>query len=101
MRIVRANSTSTIVKIVESACAADIFVIRTLIDFDVTRVAATHAKPVETSRTDSESRILANKKFFAVWTFLRSAVRERRLFCRIGKPDSRRNFPAKSDRRTV
>lgn len=98
MQIARENSTSAIVKIVESACAADTFFIRALIGFDWMRVIATHTKAVKTSRTDSESRFLANKKFFVLWTFWRPAARERRRFWRIDKPDSRRSFPAAIDR---
>jgi hypothetical protein len=63
MQIVRENSTSAIVKIVESRCAAGIFGIRMRRELRVIEARATHREASKTTAADSESRSLAMKKF--------------------------------------
>jgi hypothetical protein len=67
----RENSTSAIVKIEESACAADIFAIYNSTCFHASLVTATHS-------TDAKSR---------AWTLSRE-IWQTKNFCHCGRPDT-------------
>jgi hypothetical protein len=92
MRIVRANSTPTIVKIAGIACAASVSVIRTLRARCVARTVATHRCRSKALGVDSESRILAMKKFSCKEPSRLIAARQIRFFARIAETDSQGRF---------
>jgi hypothetical protein len=89
MRIVRENSTSAIVKIAGNACAADVFVVRTLNERRIAHLDATHRYKLKALGADSESRILAMKKFSCAEPSRLIGARQNRFFARIAKTDSR------------
>jgi hypothetical protein len=89
MRIVRENSTSAIVKIAENSCAAIVSVIRLLNGRQCARPVATHRGRMKTLGVDSESRILAMKKFSCAEPRRLIAARQNRTFERIAETDSR------------
>jgi hypothetical protein len=63
MREVREKSASPFVKIAGNACAAGTFIIRTTDEWHAHHATATHRNSLWAHRADSESRILAIKKF--------------------------------------
>jgi hypothetical protein len=92
MRKVCEKSTSAIVKIAGNACAAGTFVIRMIAELQPHRAFATH-HDVSTPRcADSESRILAMKKFSRGSRRRLIAPRQIRFFERIAIADSRPAF---------
>jgi hypothetical protein len=88
MRIVRENTTLAIVKITESACAAVVFVIRRCNEQTNAHVVATHRCRSKAHHADSESQILAMKKFSCAEPSRLIAARQNRLFARIAETDS-------------
>jgi hypothetical protein len=92
IRIVRANSTSAIVKIAESGCAAGISVIHIKSEQQAASIEATHLHRRKALGADSESRILATKKFSCKEPSPLIAARQNRFFARIAETDSRRRF---------
>jgi hypothetical protein len=92
IRIVCANSTSSIVKITESTCAAVVSVICIKSEQHVASIAATHLHQRKPLGVDSESRILAMKKFSCKEPSRLIAARQIRFFARIAKTDSRGRF---------
>jgi hypothetical protein len=87
MRIVRENLDSANVKIAENACAADVFFILLQCAQHLAHAVATHQTPPKALCTDSESRILAMKKFSVKDASRRIGARQNRIFARIA--DSR------------
>jgi hypothetical protein len=85
MRIVRENPTSANVKIEESACAADVFFIRVQRAQRVAHLVATHRAQQLALCADSESRILAMKKFSGKDTSRLIGARQNRIFARIAE----------------
>jgi hypothetical protein len=85
MRIVRENSTSAIVKIAESACAADVSELRIKSERRAASIKATHLHRRNASGADSESRILAMKKFSCAEPSRLIAARQNRFFARIAQ----------------
>jgi hypothetical protein len=63
MRIVRENLDLANVKITGNACAADVFLTRAQRAQHAARIVATHQAQPKALCADSESRILAIKKF--------------------------------------
>jgi hypothetical protein len=63
MRKVQQGPASTFVNIAGSACAAVVSEIRIIDDRDAIDVVATHRCRAKAARADSESQILAIKKF--------------------------------------
>jgi hypothetical protein len=92
IRIVRANSTSTIVKIAGGDCAAGISSLRVGSEQHPVGVAATHLHQRKALGVDSESRILAIKKFSCKQPSRLIAARQIRFFARIAETDSRGRF---------
>jgi hypothetical protein len=92
MQKVREGPTSAIVNIAGSDCAAGVFVIRALINRRVSNVAATHRWPPKARCADSESRILAMKKFSCPPASRLIAARQNRFFARIASTDSQDGF---------
>jgi hypothetical protein len=82
MQIVRENSTSAIVKIIESDCAAGIFVILIKRVVRVTGAFATQRTTPENPFADSESGFLAMKKFFGNPTWRLIGPRQPGIFAR-------------------
>src|ERR1700730_3195253 len=87
-RIVRENSTSTIIKIAENPCAAVAFVIRFIDEHHLHRTIATRRDGSKTRRANSESSYLAIKKFLCFSRFLLIAPRQSQFFERIAGTDS-------------
>jgi hypothetical protein len=85
MRIVRENLDSANVKIAGNACAADVFLTRLQCTQHVAHAIATHQAQPKVLCTDSESRILAMKKFSCATTSRRIGARQNRIFARIAK----------------
>jgi hypothetical protein len=98
IRIVRANSTSAIVKIVESTCAAGVSVIRIENEQHAASINATHLHQPKALGVDSESRILAIKKFSCKEPSRLIAARQIRFFARIAETDSQGRFARATDR---
>jgi hypothetical protein len=89
---VRANSTSTIVKIAESAYAAVVSVVFIKSEQHAASIAATHLHRCKALGMDSESRILAMKKFSCEEPSRLIAPRQIRFFARIAETDSQARF---------
>jgi hypothetical protein len=85
MRIVRENPTPANVKIAENACAADISWIRMLRAQHLACIVATHRAQPKALCADSESRILAMKKFSCAETSRLIGARQNRIFARIAQ----------------
>jgi hypothetical protein len=85
MSIVRENPTSANVKIAESACAADVSFIRLQRAQHLAHVVATHRVRPKALCADSESRILAMKKFSCAETSRLIGARQNRIFARIAE----------------
>jgi hypothetical protein len=79
------KSSGMIVVIAESACAAIVFVIRTLIDRHVAGIAATDRYRSDRRCADSESRFLAMKKFSCPPASRLIVARQNRFFERIAR----------------
>jgi hypothetical protein len=79
------STTSTTINIEGNACAAGIFIICTFNDYGSIDITATHRKPPEARRTDSESRILAIKKFSCSPASRLIGARQNRIFARIAR----------------
>jgi hypothetical protein len=84
-RIVRENSTSANVKIAESACAADGFFIRVSSRRHAALIIATHRHRPKALGADSESQILAIKKFSRAETSRLIGARQNPIFARIAE----------------
>jgi hypothetical protein len=85
MRIVRENLDSANVKITENACAADVFLTRLQCAQHIARIIATHQAQPKALCTDSESQILAMKKFSRAAPSRRIGARQNRIFARIAE----------------
>ena len=92
MRIVRANSTSAIVKITESGCAAGISALHIGNEQHPASINATRLHQRKALGVDSESRILAIKKFSCEERSRLIAARQIRFFARIAETDSQARF---------
>jgi hypothetical protein len=79
------NATSTTINIEGNACVAGIFVICTFSDYCSIDVTTTHRRPLEARRMDSESRILAIKKFSCLPASRLIGARQNRIFARIAR----------------
>jgi hypothetical protein len=97
MRIVPENSTSTIVNIARNPCAADVSAILAAHARRRIRRIATRRRETKARRADSESRILAMKKFSRATPSRRIGVRQNRIFARIAQ----RRFAGAISRRAV
>ena len=86
------NPTRMMVRIAESACAAVVSTVGSLIYQHVAAVVATHEHLSEVRCADSESRILAMKKFSCPPASRLIAARQNRFFARIAATDSRHDF---------
>jgi hypothetical protein len=85
MRIVRENLGPANVKIEENACAADVFLIHLERAQHLMRIIATDRLQRSAFFADSESRILAMKKFSCAETSRLFGARQNRIFARIAK----------------
>ena len=85
MQIVRANSMSTIVKIAESDCAAGVSSLHIESEQGAASIDATHLRRRKGLGADSESRILAMKKFSCAEPSCLIAARQNRFFARIAE----------------
>jgi hypothetical protein len=92
IRIVRANSTSAIVKIAECPCVAVVSVVCIKSKQHAKSIEATHLHQRKALGADSESRILATKKFSCKEPSRLIAARQIRFFARIAETDSRGVF---------
>jgi hypothetical protein len=81
----RENATSTTVNIEGNACAAGVFVACTFNDCCSIDVTTTHRRQVKARCTDSESRILAIKKFSCLPASRLIGARQNRIFGRIAR----------------
>jgi hypothetical protein len=79
------NATQANVNIEGNACAAGVFVIRTLIDCCAIDVIATHQCRLKARCADSESRFLAIKKFSCSPASRLIGARQNRFFARIAR----------------
>jgi hypothetical protein len=92
MRKVQQVPASTFVNIAGSACVAAISAIRIINDLRAIIVVATHRGRAKAARADSESQILAIKKFSCPERQRLIGARQNRIFGRIGATDSRARF---------
>src|SRR5260370_41751898 len=92
MRDERENPTPLTVNIARSACAAGTSVIDSLNDRRAVDVVATDRDRLKARCADSESRVLAIKKFSWSTASCRSVARQNRLFARIAAPDAQGDF---------
>jgi hypothetical protein len=76
---------SSIVKIAESGCAASVSVLRIESERHVASIVATHLHQRKPRGADSESRILAIKKFSCAEPSRLIAARQNRFFARIAE----------------
>jgi hypothetical protein len=85
MRIVRENPASANVKIAENVCAADVSLIPLQRAQHRVHIIATHRVQPKARCADSESRILAMKKFSCAKPSRLIGARQNRIFARIAK----------------
>jgi hypothetical protein len=83
MHRARENTSPAIINIEGNACAADVSVILSRIDRHVADVVAGLEWRLKTRFADSESRILAMKKFSCSPASRRIGARQNRFFARI------------------
>jgi hypothetical protein len=81
----RENATSTTINIEGNACAPGVFVICTFDDYCSIDVTTTHRRRLKARCTDSESRILAIKKFSGLAASRLIGARQNRIFARIAR----------------
>jgi hypothetical protein len=84
-RAARENATSTTVNIEGNACAAGVFVMCAFNECCSIDVTTTHRRQLKARRTDSESRILAIKKFSCLAASRLIGARQNRIFARIAR----------------
>src|SRR6266403_3140759 len=94
MRDEREHPTLPTANIARSDCAASISVTDSLKDRRVADIIATDRGRLKARCADSESRLLAIKKFSWSTASRRIAVRQNRFFSRIAAPDSQLRFLA-------
>jgi hypothetical protein len=94
MRDERENPTLPTANIAGSDCAASISVTDSLKDRRAADIIATDRGRLKAHCADSESRLLAIKKFSWSTASRRIAVRQNRFFARIAAPDSQLRFLA-------
>jgi hypothetical protein len=85
MRIVRENLGPVNVKIAGNACAAHVSLIHIQCAQHRARIIATHRLQAKAFCADSESRILAMKKFSCAETSRLIGARQNRIFARIAE----------------
>jgi hypothetical protein len=93
MRVVRENTMSAIVNVARNTCAAVISLILTSYAHSTIDVVATHRCRQKALRADSESRLLAIKKFSCTTPWRLIAARQTRFFAGIAAADSESDFP--------
>jgi hypothetical protein len=94
MQKVQQRPTSAFVNIEGNACAADVFAIRACDDRCAIDVIATHRERPNAVGADSESQILAIKKFSRLRRLRLIRARQNRIFGRIAATDSQVGFSA-------
>jgi hypothetical protein len=94
MQKVQQRPTSAYVNIAGNACAADVFTIHALDDRCAIEVIATHRGRSKVAGADSESQILAIKKFSWSQRGRLIGARQNRFFGRIACADSQGRFPS-------
>jgi hypothetical protein len=83
MQVVRKIAMPTIVNMTGNTCAAVVFITRASNDRDAIALVATHRHHPKALCADSESRILAMKKFSCSTASRLIAARQNRFFARI------------------
>jgi hypothetical protein len=90
------NATPRIVNPARNACAAGIFVIHARHGKRIIDIIATHHRQMKARCADSESRVLATKKFSRSPASRRIVARQNRFFARIAAADSQgENFASR------
>jgi hypothetical protein len=92
----REKATSAIINIARKSCAADISAIRTSNNRSAFSVAAIHRRGQKAPFADSESRLLAIKKFSCTTASRLIVARQIRFFAGIATADSQCGFSSAS-----
>jgi hypothetical protein len=101
MRVVRENARAEIVDITINTCAAGVSLIRTSRAHSTIDVAATDRRRQKAVAADSESRLLAIKKFSCITAWRLIDARQTRFFAKIAVADSGSDFPPRHASRLV
>jgi hypothetical protein len=101
MRVVRENTMSAIVNVVRNTCAAVVSLIHTSYVHSTIDIVATRRYRQKASLADSESGLLAIKKFSCTAAWRLIAARQTRFFAGIAAADSWCDFPPRHASRLV